>query len=129
VLLDVAHNPAGTQTAAAFLNEWRPEGLPMVFGVMRDKDAMRMLTTLLPHATHFIATEPRNPRATTAATLAELARSIEPDLHVEACPDPMQALDRAFSFSSTVMATGSIFLVGDLLKALQPPWTAPERGI
>jgi dihydrofolate synthase/folylpolyglutamate synthase len=129
LLLDVAHNPAGARTAADFLREWRPGGLPMVFGVMRDKDATGMLTTLLPHATHFIATEPRNARAMDREALAAMARAIEPSLHVEAWPDPMKALERAFNFSSTVAATGSIFLVGDLLKELHPPWTAAERGI
>jgi dihydrofolate synthase/folylpolyglutamate synthase len=128
LLLDVAHNPAGMRTAADFLGEWQPNGLPIVFGVMRDKDAAGMLSTLLPHATHVIATQPHNPRAMNATTLAELARTIAPKLYVEACPDPVTALDRAFSFSSTVAATGSIFLIGDLLKELCPPWTTAERG-
>ncbi len=128
-LLDVAHNPAGAAAVAAFLGEWQPQGLPIVFGAMRDKNVAGMLEQLLPHAPQFIATEPHNPRAMDAETLAGLARTIAPHRHVEACPDPLEALDRAFRFSSTIAVTGSIFLVGDLLKALEPPWTTTDRSI
>jgi dihydrofolate synthase/folylpolyglutamate synthase len=38
VLLDSAHNPAGARALAEYLAEWHPRGLPIVFGVMRDKD-------------------------------------------------------------------------------------------
>jgi folylpolyglutamate synthase/dihydropteroate synthase len=66
-----------------------------------------------------IATEPDNARARSATELAELARTIAPSCAVEAEPDPMAALHRAWEHRPLVCAAGSIFLIGDLLHRLE----------
>jgi dihydrofolate synthase/folylpolyglutamate synthase len=118
VLLDAAHNPAGAAALAAYLTSEYPHPLPIVFGAMRDKDAAEMLRILLPLASMLVVTEPGNPRATPAAELAELARTIAPSLPIHAEPDPMAALERAWAQQPRICAAGSIFLIGDLLKHL-----------
>lgn len=120
VLFDAAHNPAGARVLAAYLREVYAPGVPIVFGVMRDKDAAGMLAALLPCATELILTEPPNPRAASPASLAHLARQLGRTAHVETDPSPRSALDRAWRHGSTVAVAGSIFLVGDLLPHVDP---------
>jgi len=120
VLFDAAHNPAGARVLGEYLRECHPQGLPIVFGVMRDKDAAGMLAFLLPHATDLIVTEPPTPRAASPASLVHLARQLGRSDHVETDQVPASALDRAWRHGSTVAVAGSIFLVGDLLPRVDP---------
>jgi dihydrofolate synthase / folylpolyglutamate synthase len=119
VLLDAAHNPAGAAALAAHLVGAFPAPLPFVFGAMHDKDAAEMLRLLLPMASMMVMTEPRNARARAAAELAFLARAIAPGCLIEEEPDPTKALNRAWACAPTICAAGSIFLIGDLLNALE----------
>jgi len=120
VLLDAAHNPAGASALASYLKREFPEPLPIVFGALRDKDVSLMLKMLLPAASAMIVTEPATPRAHTANELAALALKLSPTATIEAEPDPVKALDRAWTHCPVVCAAGSIFLVGNLLAALGP---------
>ena len=114
ILFDAAHNPAGAAVLASYLGEVYPDGLPFVFGAMRDKDVRGMLAALAPCATRFVFTEPRNPRVASADSLAELARGLGVSA-IEIEPVPEAALGRAERYGSPVCVAGSIFLVGDLL--------------
>jgi dihydrofolate synthase/folylpolyglutamate synthase len=118
VLLDAAHNPAGARELALHLREIYPDGLPIVFGVMKDKAMAEMLEALLPNATMLVVTEPGNPRAAPLAAVASAARRIAPDLTIVQEPVPAMALERAWQTAPTICASGSIFLVGELLKSL-----------
>lgn len=120
VLLDAAHNPAGAWALASYLKREFPEPLPIVFGAMRDKDASLMLKALLPAASVMVMTEPKTPRAQGADELAAIARRLSPGSTIEVAPDPMRALERAWSHCPVVCAAGSIFLVGNLLAGLGP---------
>jgi dihydrofolate synthase / folylpolyglutamate synthase len=125
VLLDGAHNPAGAAALAAYLREVHPGGLPMVVAAMRDKNAARMLDALLPSATRLVFTEPPVERARPAAELAELARARGfPADRIGVDPSPAGALERAWSAAPLVCATGSLFLVGALLEAIDPRGSA-----
>ena len=119
VLLDAAHNPAGVAALAAHVRREFSTPLPLVFGAMGDKDAAGMLRILLPLASVLVVTEPENARARVASDLASLARTIAPGCRVVAEPDPMAALERAWTHSDFVCAAGSIFLIGDLLRGLE----------
>jgi dihydrofolate synthase/folylpolyglutamate synthase len=120
LLLDAAHNPAGAWALASYLKREFPEPLPIVFGALRDKDVSLMLKMLLPAASMMIVTEPATPRAHTANELAALALKLSPTATIEAEPDPVKALERAWTHCPVVCAAGSIFLVGNLLAALGP---------
>jgi dihydrofolate synthase / folylpolyglutamate synthase len=124
VLFDAAHNPAGARVLAAYLEEVHAPGVPIVFGVMRDKDAAGMLAALLPWTTELILTEPPNPRAASLASLVHLARQLGRTDRVETDPSPRSALDRAWRHGPTVAVAGSIFLVGDLLPRVDPTMAA-----
>ena len=120
VLLDAAHNPAGAWALMSYLKREFPEPLPIVFGALRDKDVSLMLKMLLPAASTLIVTEPATPRAYSANELAALALKLSPTATIESEPDPLKALERAWTHCPVVCAAGSIFLIGNLLAALGP---------
>jgi dihydrofolate synthase/folylpolyglutamate synthase len=120
-VVDGAHNPA----AACALAESLPELLAgrstaLVLGVLEDKDAAGMLAVLLPLCEWAWFTAPPSRRALPPATLLSLARQL--GFEQTACElQPARALAEAQSWArareggGAVLATGSVYLVGDLL--------------
>jgi dihydrofolate synthase/folylpolyglutamate synthase len=124
VLLDSAHNAEGAAALAAHLRRWHPQGLPLVVGIMRDKDVHDILAPLLPLTSHVVATSAPTPRALPADELAVRVRSAAErlgltNLTVNVDDDPMQAVDRALASADLVCVAGSIFLVGPLRERLR----------
>ena len=97
ILLDAAHNPAGAEALARYLHDSRMAPLPLVFGVMRDKDAAPMLRTLAPVASRFVFTEAPTPRARPCHELAEVALSAGIALPATVEADPLTAVHAALS--------------------------------
>ena len=115
VLLDSAHNPAGAAALAEYLAETERRPLPIVFAVMRDKDAAGMLTALAPHASAFVITAPRMARASSVAELAAVAARVVHGVPVHTALDPAEALAKAWQLAPLICAAGSIFLIGEIL--------------
>jgi dihydrofolate synthase/folylpolyglutamate synthase len=113
-ILDGAHNPSGVEALAAALPE-RP--FVAVVAILDDKDAGAMLAALRPRCERFVCTAAPTPRALPPATLASLAVQLGGE--AEIVPAPAAALARARALASpdgAVVATGSIYLVADLLS-------------
>lgn len=118
-VLDGAHNPAGIEAIAESLPQLTAgRRLVAVVSVLDDKDAAAMLRALLPHCEHVVFTRNHSPRALPPATLASLAEQLDgPPSELET--DPRRALARARELAGAggvVLATGSIYLVADLLR-------------
>ena len=120
LLLDAAHNPDGARALAAYLRRWHPDRLPLVFGVMRDKDVESMLRALLPVTGSVTATAADTPRALPADVLAERILDIDPGRAVRIDPDPVHAVDAALQQATLVCVAGSIVLAGEVRDALGP---------
>jgi dihydrofolate synthase / folylpolyglutamate synthase len=116
VLLDAAHNPAGTRALASYLRTFAPSGVTMVFGVMKDKAVAEMLEPLRASVVEMLCTTAPTPRAMEAGELAGVAQ--EAGLRAEAVHDPMEALTRACRRGRPVVVAGSIFLVGPVREWL-----------
>jgi dihydrofolate synthase/folylpolyglutamate synthase len=114
LVLDAAHNPAGAAALASYLREVWPGGVPIVFGVMADKDMERMLAELAPAASELIATTVAMPRAASLDAIAEAAARHLPG-RVRAIADPARAVDAALAAAPAACVAGSIFLLGALL--------------
>jgi dihydrofolate synthase / folylpolyglutamate synthase len=116
-ILDGAHNPGGMRALADSLADHR-EPLVAVVSVLDDKDATEMLRALLPLCDEVICTSNANPRALPPGTLASLTEQLGgPPTRLEA--DPHRALRLARELAGregAVLATGSIYLVADLLR-------------
>jgi dihydrofolate synthase / folylpolyglutamate synthase len=118
-IFDGAHNPSGVAALAAALRDAVGERpLIPVISVLDDKDAAGMLRELVPLAAGAVFTASRNPRALSPATLASLWSQLSgPPAEIEA--DPRAAVERARALAGehgAVVATGSIYLVADLLS-------------
>jgi dihydrofolate synthase / folylpolyglutamate synthase len=113
-ILDGAHNPSGVEALAAALPE-RP--FVAVVSILDDKDAGAMLRALRGRCDTFVCTAAPTPRALPPATLASLAEQL--GATAEIVPDPRAAVARAQVLAGpdgAVVATGSIYLVADLLS-------------
>jgi dihydrofolate synthase/folylpolyglutamate synthase len=132
-ILDGAHNPAAVTALIDSLPEVVGDGpLVLVLGVLEDKDAAGMLAALLPLCERAWFTAPPGPRALPPAALQSHARQL--GFEAVACePRPERALEQAQRWSrehgGTVLATGSVYLVGELLAAGAPALKgAPAHG-
>jgi dihydrofolate synthase / folylpolyglutamate synthase len=114
LLLDAAHNPAGAAALASYLREVWPRGVPIVFGVMADKDMDRMLAELAPAASELIVTSVAMPRAASLEAIVTAATRYLPG-RVRAIADPPQAVEAALAAAPAACVAGSIFLLGALL--------------
>ncbi len=119
-ILDGAHNPSGVR---ALVGALPPGQLVAVVSILDDKDAPEMLRALVPRCSAIVCTSSANPRALSPATLASLAEQLDgPPTVLE--PDPRVALARARELAGpagTVLATGSIYLVADLVRPAGAP--------
>jgi dihydrofolate synthase / folylpolyglutamate synthase len=121
IVIDVAHNPAGAWALRSALSE-RYEGRPLifVFGAMRDKAISEMAEILFPLADRVIATRPENPRAASPEEIQQAAART--GVEIEAVEDVQSAMERARvlgSGKSVVVITGSIYLVGEVMRNLE----------
>jgi dihydrofolate synthase/folylpolyglutamate synthase len=123
VLLDAAHNADGARALASYLQRWHPAGLPLVIGVMRDKDVDAILAILLPCVSSVVVTQAPTWRALPADDLAaRILRVAPPALSASAVQvesDPDRAIELALRTSPTVCVAGSIFLAGAVRDGLR----------
>jgi dihydrofolate synthase/folylpolyglutamate synthase len=121
-VIDAAHNP----DAVAALLQALPEviadrPLALVLGVLEDKDAAGMLGPLLGACERAWFTAPPSSRALPPAALQSLARQRGFE-RVACTPRPAHALAGAQRWArehdAAVLATGSVYLVGELLAGL-----------
>ena len=131
-VLDGAHNPDAVGALVESLPgvlEGRP--LALVLGVLEDKDAVRMLEQLLGVCERAWFTAPPSERALSPAALQSLARQLG---FAEVLCEPSarralsQAQDWARERGAAVLATGSVYLVGDLLAALEIERPGEDSG-
>jgi dihydrofolate synthase/folylpolyglutamate synthase len=118
LLLDPAHNPA----AAAALRDWvrraYPSGLPFVFGALADKDAAGMLAALGDAASRIVCVPIDSPRARPVTDLVAAARDGGRGVPVVSAASPAAGLRAAWRTAPVAGVTGSMYLVGEVLHAL-----------
>lgn len=124
--LDGAHNPQGIEVLMRTIREAFPRRRVIaVVSILRDKDAKAMVEQLVPGCDIIFATKSSNPRALACEELAELIERSEgkhgrgPSVFID--EDPCSALRSAYQLASSnqiVLVTGSLYLVGDIKRAL-----------
>jgi dihydrofolate synthase / folylpolyglutamate synthase len=120
---DGAHNLSGVGYVLARLPSAR---YVLVVSILADKDVDGMLAALSALGDRLIATSSSNPRALSAADLAERARPYFSD--PEAIKDPVTALGRARRLGEPVLVTGSLYLLADLAKDESVRWRTLATG-
>jgi dihydrofolate synthase/folylpolyglutamate synthase len=126
LLLDAAHNPAGARSLAAFLAQGAPH--PLVFGAMRDKNIGAILEALVPYVSAIVTTRADTRRAAEPDVVADIVGRMAPDLPVRAVASPRDALTAAWKLDREIVVAGSIFLLGDVLRALKRSGERPATG-
>lgn len=121
ILLDGAHNEAGSQVLSQVLNEeYQFDKLILILSVLRDKDVLKVLSNLLPIANSVIVTGNRNPRSLSVEELGDLINSA--GYMAVLRTDMVSALQYAKELASVgdlICVTGSLYGVGEARDALQ----------
>ena len=123
VVLDGAHNPAGMASLTAAINESfnAPKTLGLV-GMLADKDLKGTIAELAKTFDQVICTQPASPRGLAASELAEICEdygvevlAVEPNVNAAyRLANRLAAEEKAALF-----VTGSLYLIGDVLKYIQ----------
>ena len=120
-LLDGAHNPDGMRALAESLPELVAghDRVVAVVSILDDKDAAGMLAALFGARgaiDALVFTSSQNPRALPPGTLQSLTRQLAgPPAEIVLSPRGPGARARAGRARGVVIATGSIYLIADLL--------------
>jgi len=122
VLLDVAHNPAGTKALIQALDQLFPERrIIFVFGVMEDKDHRSMVRELCKKAKFLVLTKPDYKRAAEPELLKDVV--VDANVSYEIVPQVKKAYLFALKKANAkdiICITGSHFTVGEFLSLCQP---------
>lgn len=115
-LLDGAHNESAMFALCSTLEDFYPNGVPMIFGCMSDKDYESMLLRLRPRVRQMIFTKPEGSRSKEPAEL----QTLWPDAAITASPREAIDLARAkFGADETVVVCGSLYLIGEVRSMLK----------
>ncbi|MFY7862845.1 MAG: bifunctional folylpolyglutamate synthase/dihydrofolate synthase [Rhodoluna sp.] len=122
-ILDAAHNPGGAEVLARAMKKsfGAPETVAVV-SILADKDAAALLEALDETAKTFIITQSSSPRAIEVDELAQIARNVFGAERVKTAESALTAMTlarREVSDNGAILVTGSITLVGDVLKNIQ----------
>ena len=122
-ILDAAHNPGGAESLARAMK--KTFGAPKtiaVISILGDKDAHSLLQALKTTADTFVVTQSTSPRAIEVTELEKIAKEIFGESRVRSAETPYRALELAKELvaeNGAIVVTGSITLVGDVLKNIQ----------
>jgi dihydrofolate synthase/folylpolyglutamate synthase len=123
VILDGAHNEEGARALQAYVRDFLPRPLILVFGIMKDKRIKKVAELLFPLAQVIFLTSFPYRRAASAEQIRAETRGIGREAVLE--PDTRKAVQRALELaprSGALLITGSLFLVGEA-KRLFPEWS------
>jgi dihydrofolate synthase/folylpolyglutamate synthase len=126
IILDGAHNPAGAQALAQYLERFYPRRRRwIVFGAMGDKAVGDMGAILFPLADELILTAADTPRSMPPEQLAALAGR---GRAVSNISEALQLVAREAAADDVIVITGSLFLVGEARAASYNKSSWPFSG-
>lgn len=114
VLLDAAHNIDGVKALKNEIKKLRYKKLILLTGMLKDKDYAAMLMEIVPMADRIIITKPNTSRAAKPSELAKYAGG-----KAEIIENVGEAFEKAKTLAGKddlLLVTGSIYLIGDVMK-------------
>ncbi len=120
ILLDVAHNPAGTRALSAALKEFLPQQrICFVFGVQEDKEHGKMIGQLASLAEKFFMTQAQWGGAEAPRVLAREVQETGVPVQIRSrVKDAVWAALEQAGPQDVICITGSHFVVGEAMQAL-----------
>lgn len=120
-LLDGAHNAAGAVTLAdAIPDHAGNKDIVLVLGILADKDAESIVSSLAPEVDHIITLTPANDRAIPAADLAEIVENTC-EAPVSIAETPAAAFEAALKLTAAddlIVVAGSFYTLEPALRWL-----------
>jgi dihydrofolate synthase/folylpolyglutamate synthase len=115
-LIDGAHNPAGSQSLRAYLDEFAPRPLTLVFGAMRDKQLDRIGEIQFPSADVIVLTTVNNPRSASLEMLQPIADRYARGtvLTSESSGEALRIACAETPPEGLICIAGSLYLAGEL---------------
>jgi dihydrofolate synthase / folylpolyglutamate synthase len=118
IVLDGAHNPAASLRLIETWEECVGTERPIIiFGGLREKDLLQMLSVLSKIAARFYIVPVQSRRAAVTDEIQALVPENVPSSTFNSVTD---ALELAQESDELILVTGSLFLVGEVLAVLQP---------
>src|SRR4030042_5466976 len=128
IVLEGAHNPAGIrELAEAVEKAFSYNRIILIIGIMKDKDIVNMISTLVPMADYIICTNPDYYRSAEPSDLMKIAYAYS--RHVESVPVISKAIERAKKMAGPrdmILITGSLFTIGEALTYFDPVKYRPD---
>lgn len=121
VILECAHNLAGVQELNKTLDTETFENLYVLYGAVKDKDLNDIISHLPYENTFYTLTQADIPRAMPVAELSEIFLHHKFE-HITTNPSPIESLKELLKLATErdlILVTGSIFLVGEILRDLE----------
>lgn len=121
VVVDAAHNPHAAKALAEGMRAWfQPEGVQLVLGLLQGKDARGVIEELQGLVDTVVVTQSDTERAMDAEELADLVADVLGEEAVIVEPHLLEAVEiareRASDKDQPVLVTGSITLLGDVIR-------------
>ncbi len=123
LMVDGAHNVEGVGVLVdSLIEEFPTTRWQVVFGVMGDKNVDAMIELLGPLAAGFVVSAPQSERAVAPADLARRVASLVdvPVLEAKSVQDAIDMARLEAGREGAVLATGSLYLVGEVRDLLVP---------
>jgi dihydrofolate synthase / folylpolyglutamate synthase len=119
-LLDVAHNPGAMRELVRSLQDLNDGKIPVIFGVLNDKDVSSMMQSLARIARSVYLVSPRNERAVATDTLKQIgSKFIFPLIESGSVREGIMHSREDLEYREVVLITGSHFVVGEALEILE----------
>ena len=120
-ILDGAHNREAAEALAVAYraSPWGRRPATLIFGCLKDKDAVAMIRALRPLVRRVFLVPLPTPRSRSTGELRRLWKGIETTEAASAAEAAGEAARRARSDGGPVPAAGSLYLVGEVMKVLR----------
>lgn len=120
VILDGAHNEAGAKALAGFIKTLDHAPKILVFGVLSDKNASKMLQDLAPLFSEIIFTKPESERSRNPEELPAFLPTEKMNSIVEKPEEAFSCAMKKCPENGLLCIAGSLFLAGDALRFFSP---------
>jgi len=119
-MVDAAHNPGAIRELVRALTELGYTNIPVILGVLDDKDVKSMMKILSKIARVMYFVQPNNERAVKTEKLREMAKGIFfPVVASGSVPDGIHMISSKIKEEDLILITGSHFVVGEALEILE----------
>ena len=128
IVIDGAHNVAGARSLVQTWREvFRDEKATLIFGVLKDKNAVEIYRTLSSITDSVLLPAFRGERAMAPEELAQIVASVTPDKGCVICASCADAIRQVRHQSHRVLIAGSLHFAGEMLAILRGEPAAYEE--